>query len=526
MTFDIIQEDSRFKLQKELDNQKTQISRNKLGQFSTPFALARDIAEEASKETITSKKISFLDPAIGTGVFYSAILDVFGEERINSATGYEVDPHYSRPTINLWKDYDLKINEDDFTRHAITTPEKFDLIIANPPYVRHHHLGLDAKQYLKESTLKYWGINPSGLSGLYCYFIYLSSILLENNGISCWLIPSEFLDVNYGKGVKELLTQKSLELIRVHRYDADSVQFDDALVSSCVLIFAKRDRPYSGDSRNVRFTFGGTLKKPEDEREIPFTKLSASAKWNKFFKYDPEVEHRALHPSTNLGAQDECVTLNNLMQVKRGIATGSNSFFVFSKDEFLKSGINRRFFTPILPSPRYLPENLIKIDPNDGLPQISKKQLLLDIDLPEEEILKLDAELHHYISSAPDSVKRGYLCSKRSPWYKQERRPIPPILCTYMSRSKDGKAFRFIRNYSDAIAANSYLLLYPKKGINLKPKELDSIWEYLSGLDEDSLLAEGRVYGGGLHKLEPKELGNIPIPVKMLDVTSKQISLF
>ena len=156
MTFDIIQEDSRFKLQKELDNQKTQISRNKLGQFSTPFALARDIAEEASKETITSKKISFLDPAIGTGVFYSAILDVFGEERINSATGYEVDPHYSRPTINLWKDYDLKINEGDFTRHAITTPEKFDLIIANPPYVRHHHLGLDTKQYLKESTLKYW----------------------------------------------------------------------------------------------------------------------------------------------------------------------------------------------------------------------------------------------------------------------------------------------------------------------------------------------------------------------------------
>ena len=37
------------------------------------------------------------------------------------------------------------------------------------------------------------------------------------------------------------------------------------------------------------------------------------------------------------------------------------------------------------------------------------------------------------------------------------------------------------------------------------------IWEYLNSLNPDTLLSEGRVYGGGLHKLEPKELGNVPV---------------
>jgi hypothetical protein len=33
----------------------------------------------------------------------------------------------------------------------------------------------------------------------------------------------------------------------------------------------------------------------------------------------------------------------------------------------------------------------------------------------------------------------------------------------------------------------------------------------LNALDTQTLLGEDRVYGGGLHKLEPKELANLPI---------------
>jgi hypothetical protein len=43
------------------------------------------------------------------------------------------------------------------------------------------------------------------------------------------------------------------------------------------------------------------------------------------------------------------------------------------------------------------------------------------------------------------------------------------------------------------------------------PKLKRSIWESLQAITVDMLVDEGRVYGGGLYKLEPNELGNLPV---------------
>ena len=58
-----------------------------------------------------------------------------------------------------------------------------------------------------------------------------------------------------------------------------------------------------------------------------------------------------------------------------------------------------------------------------------------------------------------------------------------------------------------------YLILYPKGPIEdaLKnsPALKRKVWKLLNEICPLALLGEGRVYGGGLHKLEPKELGNV-----------------
>jgi len=145
-------------------------------------------------------------------------------------------------------------------------------------------------------------------------------------------------------------------------------------------------------------------------------------------------------------------------------------------------------FRPILPSPRYLVENEILADA-DGYPLLDRQLFLLDTKLPEETIKERYPALYAYLEKGKvDSVHERYLCRNRTPWYSQENRPSAPIVCTYLGRS------------------------------NTKSEQL---------------LGESRVYGGGLHKLEPNELANVDalqiaelVPDFKLDLGAVQLGLF
>ena len=97
----------------------------------------------------------------------------------------------------------------------------------------------------------------------------------------------------------------------------------------------------------------------------------------------------------------------------------------------------------------------------------------------------------------------------------QENRTATPFLCSYMGRgSGNNSPFRFILNHSDAVATNSYLMLYPKPALARLITEdatlLNKIWDILRSIGNESIENEGRVYGGGLKKIEPKELAKVP----------------
>lgn len=505
-------EDTRISFQDQLDALKTSRERNRLGQFATPTALARELAAYGYDLLGTRTRIHWLDPALGTGSFYSALCSVIPASRRGRCIGYEIDPHYGNAAGALWEDAGLEVRIKDFTTAAPPAPdERASFILCNPPYVRHHHLSAAKKQHLQSVIKTRLGIAASGLSGLYCYFLWLADAWLAPGGVAGWLIPGEWMDVNYGKAIKEYLLDR-VELLRIHRFDPRDVQFADALVSSAVVWFRK-GKPAS--TEKVEISLGGTLAQPRQRIYIGRDALAASKKWSQLTL--------APKPQRRQGAKPPGVRLGELFTIKRGLATGANDFFVMPAAQAKEHGIPPEFLRPILPSPRHLYLDEIRARA-DGTPDLDNSLFLLSAHAPELELKKRQPALWNYLQQG---VKRGiserYLCRHRRPWYAQEERPPAPLLCTYMGRgSTMSKPFRFVLNWSQATAANVWLLLYPQPAfaqvIAREPARLYAVWHALRCLSAEVLISHGRVYGGGLYKLEPRELAEAPLSALDMDI--------
>ena len=470
-----------------------------MGQFATPTGLAREILRYGTSLLPRGEPIRFLDPAIGTGSFYSALRVAVSEKRLESALGFEIDPHYGKPSKKLWKVAPLEIRLADF---AESGPEgqNANLLICNPPYVRHHHLSGEAKIRLQIRAGAACGEKFDGLSGLYCYFMGLARPWMAPGAVAGWLVPSEFMGVNYGRALNAYLLKK-VTLLHIHRFDPEDAQFSDALVSSAAVWLRNAPPP---ENHHVRFTYGGTLANPAMERRIPSSDLLSEPKWTRY-------------PQADAARERSGISLGDLFDIKRGLVTGSNSFFIMDLERIAELGLPMETFRPVLPGSRHIAADEIHSDEN-GWPLLDRQLFLLDPGMSEREIARFHPKLEAYLQSGlkgREPVSGRYLCRSRSPWYAQENRPPAPIVCTYMGRKgKNGGPFRFILNNSRATACNTYLMMYPKPAIasflETEPEAIREIWRYLNEIETDDLIGHGRVYDGELHKLEPKELRGFP----------------
>ena len=506
-------EEARIRHQFRLDSLRTADYRNKLGQHATPTELAEDILRCSEALLPPNGLVRFMDPAFGTGAFYSALERTIPSHRIARSVGYEIDPSLGEVASKLWPETRLELHLKDFTLVDVPndTRPKSNLIVCNPPYVRHHHIEREKKAYLQKRVREKTGISVSGLAGLHCYFMCLTHEWMADGGLAAWLIPSEFMDVNYGRAVKEYLLD-NVTLLKIHRFDPHDVQFDDALVTSTVVWF-KNTLPSA--AHEVEVSSGGMPSQPEWLNTIPASSLRTSDKWSGMLSHAINI--------TPYKAGD--ATIADLFDVKRGLATGCNRFFVLTLEQARENQIPPEFLTPILPAPRHLPVNEVYADALGNL-SLERKLFLLNCGLPESQVISHFPTLAKYLEKGRmQGVAERYLSRNRSPWYAQEQRPASPFLCTYMGRIRSDSSgpFRFIRNHSRATAPNLYLMLYPKPDlarlIEDKPDIANNLWEALNSIPPEVMTACGRVYGGGLYKIEPKELGKVTLefPVSILE---------
>lgn len=158
-----LNETERCERQIQIDNSRPQHDRNVLGQFSTPFSLAGkmiSLTERYSGEN----SVRFLEPSVGAGAFFSA-LDHVTSRPVEKAVGVEIDEEYAAVAQSLWAS-PYQVIRDDFLPFSgnPSVRNSFNLLCANPPYVRHHHMSAELKRQLQKRVEQELGIRTSGLS--------------------------------------------------------------------------------------------------------------------------------------------------------------------------------------------------------------------------------------------------------------------------------------------------------------------------------------------------------------------------
>lgn len=121
----------------------------------------------------------------------------------------------------------------------------FDVVIANPPYVRHEAIKSLKKQLEKEFSGFY-----CGTADLYTYFFKKGLSLLRPGGNLCFIAPNKFMRAGYGKNTRKLLAMQATPKVVIDFCDLpifDATTYPSIiLVEKMPFVGARSPRPQTG----------------------------------------------------------------------------------------------------------------------------------------------------------------------------------------------------------------------------------------------------------------------------------------
>ena len=229
------------------------------GATFTPKELAIFLAERIALYA-QRKNNRVLDPACGEGELLVAMGEVLNEKTIDfSLTGYDANEQYLSFTKDRLSDFgnqqaDL-IHEDFllsidvssagntpslFDEYTSSVNNSFDIVIANPPYVRTQILGAEQAQNLARK------FNLKGRVDLYYPFLMAMTESLKEDGILGVITSNRYLSTKSGESVRKYLSEnyEILELIDL----GDTKLFDAAVLPA--IFIGKKKKQKSDSSAN------------------------------------------------------------------------------------------------------------------------------------------------------------------------------------------------------------------------------------------------------------------------------------
>ena len=220
-------------------------TRKETGAHYTPPKLATFVAEAMLAHSSNAKSgLRLLDPSIGDGSLMEALV-----LRLDSpdVTGFDTDPNAVQTASRRLEHFvpapRLHLEESDFTALCLRASdadlfrrghiELFDMVIANPPYVRTQVMGAKKAQILADA----FGL--SGRVDLYFSFLICIAQVLRPDGIAGVIVSNRFMTTRAGMGVRERLLQ-DFNILQVVDF-GDTKLFEAAVLPAVLILRKKRN---------------------------------------------------------------------------------------------------------------------------------------------------------------------------------------------------------------------------------------------------------------------------------------------
>ena len=497
--------------------------RKRLGIYYTPSGAARILCEWA----IRSGSDRVLEPSFGACGFLEAAVDrlreVDADSPLDQLYGCDIDEaaftKYLDPKLGrgiesgrfLHRDF-LRVRPNDFDGGA------FDAVVGNPPYVSYHTMD-EEQRIAAEKALADAGLRISPKASLWAYFLLASTMFIRPGGRMAWILPSSFLYAEYAALVRDRLSQCFDRCLVVQL--GQRLFLSEGTEEATIVVLAEGFGA-TGEGEIV-LDFAETLEDLERSVEA-WSRRESKAK-----AFDGRASALMLGDAAE-GAMEAAsgagriVSVGAVADVRIGIVTGANPFFVIDEATAVSHGLPNSALRPILAKFVMAPGAALREADLVEARRSGRKLLLVDTDHPD--MADDGSSIRQYLDTF-DGAKResNKTFRKRKLWHRPDDGRTPDAFFPYMYQHGP----RIILNEARTTSTNTIHRVYfkgemssegagPELPFPLAPsgKRLNAeSWRrtyavsILSTFSQLSGELQGRSYGAGVLKHEPSEARRI-----------------
>lgn len=450
--------------------------RKTAGQFFTPGT----VAEWALALEPPRINDDVLDAGSGTAVFADALVRT--RRPVRSYVGVEndailvlcaahvLDSINAPDTFKVWYANFLLLKEASFDKLGLRRPT---LIIANPPFIRSHRLSGRAR--VLASIKANLGITLSHMAGSGSYFLSRAASLTEGS--------------------------KSFTV--------------DRRPTTRLLFFFPREAAGAAHARKLRQDLEQLHGWTWQEHVIPDAQTGIDKRPSNALALFFVFERKKVAVEPSVERSDAAVRVHDFLNIKRGISTGCNEFFVLNDEEVRHRKIPQHHLRAVLPTRIHIANTLLSESDWNQLRLSGHRCWLLS--LPDRDLDAFEIPIREYIR---EGLRRGMhttpTAQRLRTWFSLPIPSTPPdIFVTYFFRG----APRFILNGAKVLNLTNILagrFTIPIKDGTCQQAIIDALNEQATCWMEKRMT--GREYRGGLKKIEPRELSMLPIDPRIADL--------